>query len=354
MTPIEPGALLGRVRLRHVIGQGSTSTVYEGTHIHLGTEVAVKVMYPRPGHGVDDRNRFLREARMAARLHDPSIVHVSDYGEHGDACYVVMELVRGMSLEQFLEQHRDPVPEVTIIKLLRRVARALRVAHAAGLVHRDLKPANIMIDRSGTLKVADFGLARGSGQPAVGPDGLFNGTPAYMAPECATIGAAVDPRADLYSLGVMAYELAFGRLPYEGTLEQVLAGHRAGNARFDHSTDCSQRLLGVIKKLMAAHPQSRLQSAEQLLQLLSSGSSRSSRPPAGTPSSESSPPREIGNRTSSEDFSSLARFFEDRFSGRFSEHPDGRVVHSTMRERVVVWALLAATVGIALAGFLAF
>jgi serine/threonine-protein kinase len=354
VTPIEPGALLGRVRLRHVIGQGSTGTVYEGTHIHLGTEVAVKVMYPRPGHGVDDRNRFLREARMAARLRDPSIVHVSDYGEHGDACYVVMELVRGMSLEQFLEQHRDPVPEVTIIKLLRRVARALRVAHAAGLVHRDLKPANIMIDRNGTLKVADFGLARGSGQPAVGPDGLFNGTPAYMAPECATVGAAVDPRADLYSLGVMAYELAFARLPYEGTLEQVLAGHRAGTARFDLPTDCSQRLLGIIKRLMAPQPQSRAQSAEQLLQMLGGPSSpRSSRPPASTVA-QSNAPREPGHRTSSEDFSSLARFFEDRFSGRFSEHPDGRVIHSTMRERVVIWGLLAATVGIALAGFLAF
>lgn len=352
MTPIEPGALLGRVRLRHVIGQGSTGTVYEGTHIHLGTEVAVKVMYPRPGHGVDDRNRFLREARMAARLHDPSIVHVSDYGEHGDACYVVMELVRGMSLEQFLEQHREAVPEVTIIKLLRRVARALRVAHAAGLVHRDLKPANILIDRTGTLKVADFGLARGSGQPAVGPDGLFNGTPAYMAPECATVGAAVDPRADLYSLGVMAYELAFNRLPYEGTLEQVLAGHRAGNARFDYATECSPRLLGIIKKLIASHPQARPQSAEQLLQMLGSPA-RSSRPPAGAVAPHEAP-REAGARTSSEDFSSLARFFEDRFSGRFSEHPDGRVMHSTMRERVVVWALLAATVVLVVAGFLGF
>jgi serine/threonine-protein kinase len=353
VTPIEPGALLGRVRLRNVIGQGSTGTVYEGTHIHLGTEVAVKVMYPRPGHGVDDRNRFLREARMAARLHDPSIVHVSDYGEHGDACYVVMELVRGMSLEQFLEQHRDAVPEVTIIKLLRRVSRALRVAHAAGLVHRDLKPANIMIDRSGALKVADFGLARGSGQPAMDPDGLFNGTPAYMAPECATLGAAVDARADLYSLGVMAYELAFGRLPYEGTLEQVLAGHRAGSARFDHATDCSQRLLGIIKKLMASHPQSRVQSAEQLIQMLGSARS-SSRPPSGAASPESNPQHDAGHRSSSEDFSSLARFFEGRFSGRFSEHPEGRVVHSTMRERVVVWALLAATLSVALAGFLVF
>jgi len=351
VTPIEPGMLLGRVRLRHVIGQGSTGTVYEGTHVHLGTEVAVKVMYPRPGHGVDDRNRFLREARMAARLRDPGIVHVSDYGEHGDACYVVMELVRGVSLEQFLEQHRGAIPEVTIIKLLRRVARALRVAHAAGLVHRDLKPANILIDRTGALKVADFGLARGSGQPAVGPDGLFNGTPAYMAPESATLGASVDPRADLYALGVMAYELAFGRLPYEGTLEQVLAGHRAGNARFDHATECSQRFLGNIKNQTASHPQSRPQSAEQLLQMLGT---RSSTRPAASAAAEASPSRAPGERTSSEDFSSLARFFEDRFSGRFSEHPDGRVIHSTMCERVVVWALLATTVGLVVAGFLTF
>jgi hypothetical protein len=164
----------------------------------------------------------------------------------------------------------------------------------------------------------------------------------------------------------MGYELAFNRLPYEGTLEQVLAGHRGGNARFDYPTECSQRLLGIIKKLMQPYPESRVQSAEQLIQML--GPSRSGRPAASRRALSDAPhasspiraqgadaaPRELGARTSSEDFSSIARFFEDRFSGRVSQHPEGRIVHSTMRERVLVWALLAATVGIAAAGYLGF
>jgi len=339
---IEPGTLLGKVRLREIIGEGSSGVVFSARHVHLGTDVAVKVMYPRSGHGADDRARFLREARLAARLKDPAIVQVSDYGEHGDACYVVMELVTGATLEAFLERQRGPVQELTVIKILQRVARALRVAHTAGLVHRDLKPANILIERTGQLKVTDFGLAAGSGSPSTGADGLFNGTPAYMAPECATRGARVDGRADLYALGVIGYELAFGCMPYSGQLNELIEAHQQGQANFDRPTKCSPRMLKILRRMIAPNPDMRVQSAEELLQLLEATPAS---PPTGSPGAF------IQASTASDDFSSLSRFIEDRFSGSFTEHAQGRVVHSSGRERVLVWGLLVAVVATLVAGF---
>lgn len=349
MERIEPGTLLGRVRLQAVIGEGSTATVYRGHHVMLGVPAAVKVLSPRSEQRVQDKNRFLREARIAARLNDPAIVHVYDFGEYGDSCYLVMEHIEGVTLEQYLQRH-ETTPELTIVKLMRRVARALRVAHDAGLVHRDLKPANILIDHRGQLKVADFGLAQQSGDPSVDPQGHFNGTPAYMAPECCTVGARVDERADLYALGVIAYELVYGQLPYDGQVEEILHGHRAGNARFDLPTHCSPPLQHIVRRLLARQPESRVQSADQLLATLGeikrslTGESNS-----GQVSGDSRAP----GAGSSQEFASLLRFFEDRFVGRTSDHSEGRVVHSTTRERGLVWLLLAATVGIAVFGYLA-
>lgn len=339
--PMAPGTLLGRVRVGEVVGRGASGTVYRGRHVHLGTDVAIKVLSPRLGYTVEDRNRFLREARTAARLDDPGIVRVFDFGEHGELCYLVMEFIEGGSLEDFIIAGRVPVSERTTAKVLRQIARALRTAHGMGLVHRDLKPANILISRSGILKVVDFGLTRGSGAPAAGPDGLFNGTPAYMAPETATSGARVDQRADLYALGIVAYELVFGRVPYDGELHDILAAHRVGRARFDLPTDGSRALLTVIKRLMDPVPEKRFQSADELLQALGALGDSSERRSGGAASG-----------TSSGGFSTFAHFLEERFGERVTHHPEGRVVHSTMRERTVVWALLAAIVGLAVAGYL--
>ncbi|MDD9965877.1 MAG: serine/threonine-protein kinase [Myxococcales bacterium] len=353
MKPLEPGTRLGSVRLEGPIAEGGTSVVYKGHHVHLATDVAVKIMAPRKGHSVDDRNRFLREARIAARLNDPSIVRVYDFGERGQLCYLVMELVQGVTLEQYLQQRPTKPSERTIFRLLRRVTRALRVSHAAGLVHRDLKPANILIDQAGQLKVADFGLARGSGAPAVGSDGLFNGTPLYMAPECATAGARVDQRADLYCLGVIGYELIFGRPPYEGdNVREILEGHRSGRAPFDLPTHCSERLVAIVQRLMAPDPEARFQNAEQLLQGLEHARHAGKQDPDTSTQSNDSEPGS-GLSRGSDDFSSMVRLLEQRFAGRVSEHPEGKVVHSTPRERAMVWMLLAATVGAAVAGYLA-
>lgn len=338
---LPPGTLLGRVRVGEVVGRGSSGTVYRGRHVHLGTDVAIKVLTPRREHTAEDRNRFLREARTAARLDDQGIVRVFDFGEQGDLCYLAMEFIDGSTLEDFVEAGRTPVSERTATKVLRHVGSALRAAHGAGLVHRDLKPANILISRAGRLKVVDFGLTRGSGAPATGPDGLLYGTPAYMAPEAATPGARVDQRADLYALGVIAYELVFGRLPYNGELHDVLAAHREGQARFDLPNDCSRQFLLIVKRLMAPLPESRFQSADELLRTVEDHEGVQS-------ASQGVGAKETG----SGEFATFTRFVEDRFGGKVSEHPEGRVVHSTLRERSMVWALLAAIVGLAVMGYL--
>lgn len=339
MESIRPGTLLGNVRVLEVVGQGATATVYRGRHVHLGTDVAVKVLAQRT-HGAEaQRNRFLREARIAARLDHPGIVRVFDFGELGDSCYLAMEYVDGATLEKCMESQPGPLGEVAVLKLLRHLAEALQAAHDAGLVHRDLKPANILIQRGGRLKIADFGLTRGSGEPSTDPDGLFNGTPAYMAPETSTPGARVDLRADLYSLGVVAYELAFGRLPYSGDAHQVLAAHHRGTARFDHPTQCSPRLLRIIRRLLAARPEDRFQTAQELQTAVIALDSAAEG-------------RESGAKSGHDEFAVFSRFLENRFGERFSDRPEGRVVHSTLRDRFLVWGLLATVLALVAAGYL--
>lgn len=373
---VGPGTVLGQVRLMRAIGQGSCAKVYRARHLQLDTDYAVKVV-TGVARDPDGRARLLREARIAAKLSDASIVRVFDFGELGDACYLVMELVEGRTLEEYIEALKGPASEIVVIKVLRRVARALRVAHDMGLVHRDLKPANILIDRRGQLKVADFGLTRGSGARAAREDGLLDGTPAYMAPECTVPDRAVDQRADLYALGVIAYEIAFGQLPYHGSLAELFAGHGSGRARFDLPTECSKRTLTIIRQLMAPDPAARIQSARELLGYLQPPSA-SLRPP--TPASRPASPRVApppvpaaakspqppvaaalpaalpgpvdpskteppGAPSEGDDFSFMLEFLEDRFGGRISHHAGGRIVHSSLRERGLVWLLLLALVG---------
>jgi serine/threonine protein kinase len=163
-----------------------------------------------------------------------------------------------------------------------------------------------------------------------------------MAPECATRGARVDGRADLYALGVIGYELAFGCMPYTGQLHELIAAHQQGGAKFDLPTKCSPRMLKLLRRMIAPNPDARVQSAEELLQLLEATPAL---PPTGSPGAFMQP------TTASDDFSSLSRFIEDRFSGSFTDHAQGRVVHSSGRERLLVWGVLAAVVATLAAGF---
>ncbi len=220
--------VVGRYRLLERLGEGSTGTVFRATQFGLDREVAVKVLAESLTGQPESRARFLREARVAARLRHPNAVEVIDFGEDGGCVFVVMELLRGGSLRAHLSRLQClPVERVTAIG--RTVADLLVAAHAIELVHRDLKPENIFLERFADgqerLVVVDFGLAFiANGDDSIGRltrDGVLGGSPHYMAPEQA-LGVAVGPAADVYSLGCVLYELATGRVPFDAHKLAVL------------------------------------------------------------------------------------------------------------------------------------
>ena len=185
------------------------ASVYEARDTGLDRAVAVKLLGENLAGDEELRKRFLREARLAARLSHPNVVNVFDAGEHDGRPYIVMELVDGDSLA---ERGRVPPDEARGLAL--QAARGLAHAHDAGLVHRDIKPGNLLLRLEGTLKIADFGIARAAEATALTQAGTVLGTAAYLAPEQA-LGEEVTPAADVYSLGAVLYELLTGRPPFE-------------------------------------------------------------------------------------------------------------------------------------------
>jgi len=209
---------LGRYRVDSEIGRGSMGAVYLGRDPQIGRAVAIKTMALSRGFGQDQigeaRERFFREAETAGRLHHPDIVTIFDAGESGELAWIAMEYVKGDDLQRHTAPGRLlPVPQV--LEIVARVAEALSYAHAQGVVHRDIKPANVMVGLdSGLVKVMDFGVARVDDASRT-RTGIVLGTPSYMSPE-QMAGRRTDGRSDLYSLGVMLYQLLTGCLPHEG------------------------------------------------------------------------------------------------------------------------------------------
>jgi WD40 repeat protein/tRNA A-37 threonylcarbamoyl transferase component Bud32 len=213
---------LGRFELLGVLGRGAFGTVYKARDPELDRTVAVKV--PRAGNlaGRQELDRFLREARSAAQLRHPSIVTVHEVGQRDSLPYLVSDFVQGVTLADNLSARRPGFREAA--ELVAAVADALQYAHEQGVVHRDIKPSNIMMGADGKPSVMDFGLAkREAGEITMTIEGQVLGTPAYMSPEQARgEGHAVDGRGDVYSLGVVLYQLLTGELPFRGTQRMLL------------------------------------------------------------------------------------------------------------------------------------
>jgi eukaryotic-like serine/threonine-protein kinase len=208
----------GRYRVDSVIARGGMSTVYRGLDTRLDRPVAVKVMDPRFAGDPTFLDRFVREARSTARLRHPSVIAVHDQGldrtPDGDHVFLVMELVDGGTLRDLLRQRRElPVP--LALAVLEPVLSALAAAHREGLVHRDIKPENVLIGRGGDVKVADFGLVRAIAEAGTTSDSVILGTVAYLSPEQVATGAA-DARSDVYSAGVVLFEMLTGSPPFTG------------------------------------------------------------------------------------------------------------------------------------------
>src|ERR1700722_2017083 len=211
----------GRYRLESRIGSGGMSTVYRAHDETLERWVAIKVMNREVATDSDQLERFRREARAVARLSHPNIVHVIDAGEDDQRPYIVFEYIEGENLKERIRRVGPlPIPEAVAYSI--EIARALGAAHASHIVHRDVKSQNVLIDPEGTAKVTDFGIARTLEEDGLTDDGRVLGTTDYVSPEQA-LGHAVTGQSDLYSLGIVLYEMLTGDVPFHGDNQVAVA-----------------------------------------------------------------------------------------------------------------------------------
>ncbi|WP_369824099.1 Stk1 family PASTA domain-containing Ser/Thr kinase [Frondihabitans sp. PAMC 28766] len=216
----------GRYQVRSRIARGGMATVYLASDLRLERPVAVKIMH---GHLADDENfkeRFIQEARSAARLAHPNVVNVFDQGQDDESAYLVMEYLPGITLRELLQDHKMLTPEQAT-DILEAVLAGLAAAHKSGIVHRDLKPENVLLADDGRIKIGDFGLARAASANTATGAALL-GTIAYLSPELVTRGIA-DTRSDIYALGIMLYEMLTGEQPYKGEQPMQIAYQHAND-----------------------------------------------------------------------------------------------------------------------------
>ncbi|OAH10377.1 serine/threonine-protein kinase [Streptomyces jeddahensis] len=277
----------GRYRLLDLIGRGGMGEVWRARDESLGRRVAVKCLKPlSPGQDQSFtrvlRERFRREARVAAALQHRGVTVVHDFGEHDGVLYLVMELLEGRNLSQVLEDNKHhPLPVPDILDIAEQVAAALAYTHEQGIVHRDLKPANIMRLTDGSVKICDFGIARlghdiGFTSRLTGT-GIAMGTPHYMSPEQIG-GEGVDQRSDLYSFGCVLYELATGAPPFDlDDAWAVLVGHRdtPPEPPRRHRAELPEFVEDLILGLLAKEPDERPNDARELARTIAAGRSGS-------------------------------------------------------------------------------
>lgn len=284
----------GRYRIQKKLGQGGMGAVYLAHDTQLDRPVALKVPQFRDEEGREIIERFLREARAAAKIQHPNLCPIYDVGEIGGIHYLTMAYIKGHLLSAAIRPGK-PAPEPWIARMVRTLALALQEAHAQGVVHRDLKPANIMIDERDEPIIMDFGLARRTGtqEATLTQAGAVLGTPAYMAPEQARgRGDAVGPRSDIYSLGVILYELLTGRPPFQGevmhVLCQVLADEPERPSTLRPGLD--PQLEAVCRKAMAKAPEERYASMADFAAALAEFLNiRPALPPDRSPTAERPP-----------------------------------------------------------------
>jgi eukaryotic-like serine/threonine-protein kinase len=256
----------GRYLVESELGRGGMATVFKGTDTVLGRPVAVKVLSPQYAGDANFVARFRREAQSAARLNHTNLVSVYDTGTDDGVHFIVMEYVDAKTLADYLAGGGRIMPE-RAIEIAQAVCDALSMAHAHGIIHRDIKPANIMITPKGDVKVTDFGIARViSGADTLAQTAAVLGTASYLSPEQAQ-SQSVDQRSDIYSLGVVLYEMVTGRPPFSGDSPVMVASKHVLEQPTPPSklnSDVSPALEAVIMKAMSKNPDNRYQDADEM------------------------------------------------------------------------------------------
>ncbi len=257
-----------RYRIDKAIASGGGGIVYQAHDTVLGRQVALKELLEDLASDAEQAERFKVEARALALLNHPCIMPVYDLLEENGRFWLVMELLTGGSLGDLIE--KDGIPDVNqSVDIIKGIASGLGFAHQHGFIHRDIKPANILFADDGTFRVTDFGIAKHQDARVKTSHGLILGSPGYMSPEQAA-GEDVDPRSDIYSLGITMYQMLTAELPFQGDTSAVMAQHITKTAPRPSAINrsISKALDGVILKMLAKRPEDRFQSTAELIDAL--------------------------------------------------------------------------------------
>ena len=259
---------LGRYKINGVLGKGAMGLVYDGVDPQLNRRVAIKTILTASLDEATAKHytmRFKKEVRAVAKVNHPNIVQVYDFGTEGDLAYIVMEYIQGRELKDALDK-KERFDLRAMFQMMAQLLGALDSAHAAGVIHRDIKPANVMLDSKGNVKLADFGVARVNDPDAEGEKtrvGQVIGTPAYMSPE-QTQGQPIDHRTDIFSAGILFYQILTGSKPFDGTgfalQKKIIQDDPVWPSTLLEVPDTFDR---VVAKALAKEPDHRYRSAKE-------------------------------------------------------------------------------------------
>lgn len=256
------------------IGEGGMGVVYLAYNPFLGQQVAIKMLHPKYAANPLLRDKFKQEAMLLSGLTHPNIVKFINYVENDDGVFLIMEYVEGITLDEYIHKKNGLIVEERAMPLLRNLADALHHAHVQGIVHRDIKPSNILIDKEGHIKILDFGIAKIMSEVQGDDIARGGGSPRYMSPE-QVLGKHVDARSDIYSLGVVMYEILTGRTPYDSALEPMDIKHKVVHEPLPRMKDAysyiSDDAQKIVDRATRKNPAERFRNSGEMLQALRSG-----------------------------------------------------------------------------------
>jgi len=257
---------IANFELTDLIGSGGMANIYKGVQLSLERPVAIKVLHQHLTANEDFVTRFKQEAKQAAILQHQNIVSIIDYGHQDDEYFIAMEYIDGQNLKEILTRIKRLPLEVALL-IIKEVAGGLKYAHSNGLIHRDIKPANIMLAKDGRVMITDFGIAKTHGDMSITVTGQTVGSPAYMSPEQAA-GRPIDNRCDLFSLGIVLYEIITGEKPFKGETYQQVVTNIISSLPEEPSKlriDVTPSIETIIRKALIKDVDSRFQDAEDLI-----------------------------------------------------------------------------------------